>query len=303
MTPDWKQRFFRIPDWIYRAYDLGEAFAARFSAAGAMDAAAAIAYYAIFSLFPLMLVLVALHGSVLQDLDVQAQILDAADHFFPGSRSLVSENLFQIVTLRGTVGLVSMLTLLWSATGVFAGISQNVNLAWPSAPSRHFLMDRLLALIMIGALVLFMVLSVVISAGLRILKVFFPPPGTPLDGPSRFAHEILLRGASVFLLFLAFLFLYKFIPNTKVRWGEAAFGAIFATTAWEASKAAFIWYLGSGWSSYQVVYGSLAAVVAFLLWVYLSTLIILAGAHLSALYAHRHEQPILEDPHDLLPGA
>ncbi len=299
-TPDGGTKgFFRIPDWVREAWAIVELFVRRFNETSAMDAAAAIAYYAIFSLFPLLLLLLALHGSVLQNIDVQKQIVEAADHFFPGSRNLVTENLNQIVVLRGTVGLIGMLTLIWSATSVFAGISQNVNLAWEHAPPRHFLIERLLALVMIASVVVFMILSVVVSAGLQILTVFFPGPDSMLDGPSRAMYGLLLKSTSVFLLFLAFLVLYKWIPNTEVRWREAAVGAVAATLAWELTKAGFIWYLSSGWCSYQVVYGSLAAVVAFLLWLYLSNLIVLAGAHLSAVWARRTAPaPLFGEPPD-----
>jgi membrane protein len=88
------------------------------------------------------------------------------------------------------------------------------------------------------------------------------------------------------LTFLLFQGLYRWIPNTEVKWSEAFWGALFATTAWEVTKSGFKWYISSGLASQQLVYGSLGAVIALLLWIYLSSLIMLLGAHLTAAITH-----------------
>jgi membrane protein len=85
--------------------------------------------------------------------------------------------------------------------------------------------------------------------------------------------------------FLIFLNLYRWLPNTPVRWAEAFWGAVFATIAWEATTLAFSWYLNSGLARFELLYGSLGTSVAFLLWVYLSATITLFGAHISAAIA------------------
>jgi membrane protein len=82
-----------------------------------------------------------------------------------------------------------------------------------------------------------------------------------------------------FILFLAF---YRWVPNTEVTWRAAFLGAVIASVAWQAVTAAFSWYLSSGMATYEVVYGSLAGVVAVLFWVYLSNFIAIFGAHIAA---------------------
>jgi len=88
------------------------------------------------------------------------------------------------------------------------------------------------------------------------------------------------------LTFFMVLGLYRWAPNARVRWSEAAWGALAATLCWEMSKMGFGWYLESGLARQQLIYGSLGTVVALMLWVYLSGLIILFGAHLSAAIGH-----------------
>jgi len=84
---------------------------------------------------------------------------------------------------------------------------------------------------------------------------------------------------------LMLLGLYRWVPSALVRWPEATVGALVATGAMEVTTRGFSWYLRSGLARYELIYGSLGAVVALLLWIYLNSLILLFGAHLSAAVA------------------
>jgi membrane protein len=84
------------------------------------------------------------------------------------------------------------------------------------------------------------------------------------------------------LVFLLFLGLYRWVPNRNVPWRSALWSALAAALAWEGASAAFTWYLSSGLARYALIYGSLGTVVALLLWVYISSLIVLFSAHLGA---------------------
>ena len=97
---------------------------------------------------------------------------------------------------------------------------------------------------------------------------------------------VLLRLISAFgswlIIFLVFLTLYHRIPMRRVKWSATVWGALIASLAWKAVTAGFAWYLGSSFGQYQLVYGSLGAIVAFLFLIYIISLITLFGAHLSA---------------------
>jgi membrane protein len=82
--------------------------------------------------------------------------------------------------------------------------------------------------------------------------------------------------------FLTFLGLYRWVPEAKVQWSAAFWGALVASIAWEVAKRGIVWYLSSGLARYRLVYGSLATVVVLMLWIYVSAWIALFGAHLSA---------------------
>jgi len=272
----------RFPESVDRLLRLVVIINQRFSETKALEAAAAIAYYAIFSLFPLLLFLIAIYSSVLKSDELKAQVLTSCDQFLPGSRDIVSENIRQVIELRGTVGLLGMIVLLWSATGVFAGIAQNINQAWKNAPARHFLHERFLALSMIAGLICFVVVSLIATAAFNLTIQIAPLMGHEVMAGMSFAGRWFVRLMPFFGILTLFTLLYRLVPNTRVRWREAFSGALCAAGCWEVTKEVFAWYLGSDWNSYQLVYGSLAAVVALLLWVYICSIIILFGAHLSA---------------------
>jgi len=259
-----------------------------FSQARAAEAAASIAYYALFSLFPLLLFLVVLGGSILERAQIQQQILGIVKEVLPASEDLVARNIQQVVRFRGAVGIIGLVGLLWSATAVFSALVRNINRAWHTAPPRNFLVGRLMALSMVGMLAVLLLLSYVATPAIRVLAHFdfLQVAGVPVTPP--FAWAIFSRLIPCLITFLIFQGLYRWIPNTDVKWSDAFWGALVATTAWEFTKAGFSWYLSSGFASQRLVYGSLGAVIALLLWVYLTAFITLFGAHLSAAITHRN---------------
>ncbi len=96
------------------------------------------------------------------------------------------------------------------------------------------------------------------------------------------AFRLAWRVAILALIFGVLVLLYRLIPAVRVRWGEAAVGAVAATIAFASVTSAFTWFLDSGFARYNIVYGSLGTFVALLTWVYLLALIVLFGAHLCA---------------------
>jgi len=249
-----------------------------FSETRASQAAASLAYYAIFSLFPLLLVLIA-GGSYFMD---SQQVFQAVTQFvqsaLPVSTQLISENLRQVLDARDAVGIVSLVTLLWSASGFFTSLAYNINLAWPSASRRNFFRKRLVGLGMIGGLGLLLILSLVLN-WISTLIPFLNNNASSLPlGLWRLTSGI----GSWLMIFLLFLGLYRWVPTKHVDRNATLWGALIASIAWKLALAGFSWYLLSGLGRYQLVYGSVVAVVALLFLIFIISLITLFGAHLSA---------------------
>jgi len=261
----------------------------RFGAARAAEAAAGIAFYALFSLFPLLLALIVAGSFILESEQVQRWVLDIVAEFFPVAQQLIERNIQGVLELRGTVGLIALIGLVWSATGVLTILARNINYAWPEATPRNFVEDRLLALAMVSGLAVLLVISFVSNTVLDVLAQFSVPIGGGLAVDETILWTTLVSAVPRLFAFLALLGLYRWVPNTKVKWSEAFWGALVATPAGEIATNGFAWYLSSGIVHYELVYGSLGTIVALMLWIYVVAAITLLGAHLSAAVA-RHKR-------------
>jgi membrane protein len=256
-----------------------------FTEARGSEAAAGMAYYAIFSLFPLLLALVAIGSLVLDRQQVMNQVVSLVSQVFPISRGLIQENLQQVIRLRGAVGLISLAGAVWSATGVFTVLNRNINRAWTDAKPRNLLQSRLLALGMVSALLLLLGLSVASTAASKVLSQYQVPLG---GGVSIYQTPLWTIGTIAvpwLFVFLLFLSVYRWVPNEHVPWSAAAWAALIVAVIWQIGARAFAWYVGSGLARYQVVYGSLGAVVALMAWIYLGSWLTFFGAHLGAAVA------------------
>jgi membrane protein len=248
-------------------------------------AAASIAYYALFSLFPLLLALVAAGSIFLEGEQIYQETIELVSGAIPVSRELIERNVQQVLESRGPVGLVSLAGLLWSALGVFTTLAGNLNRAWPEAEQRGFLKRRLVALGMVGVLAALLLLSLLSTAMLELLPRLHLPWWDVTALYESLPWPLLSNLLPWTFGFLMFLAMYRWVPNTDVTWPAALWGALVADLVWEAAKRGFVWYLGTGLATYRLVYGSLGTVVALMFWIYLSAWIALFGAHLSAAIA------------------
>jgi membrane protein len=253
-----------------------------FARARAPEAAAAMAYYALLSLFPLMLVLVAVSSFFLGREQVQREAISLITQALPISEELIARNIQQVLRLRGTVGIAGLLGALWSATGVFTVLVRHINLAWSDAELRSFLEKRLVGLVVVTTLAVLLVLSLLSSAAFDLLAQFQVPlaGGVAIyETPLWDLLSALVPALATFLMFLAF---YRWVPNTRVRWRAACWGALVATLGWRVAIEGFTCYIRTGLVDFELVYGSLAIVVVLLVWIYLTGLIALLGAHVGA---------------------
>ena len=258
----------------------------RYIHTGASGSAASLAYYAFFSLFPLLLVLVSGASFALESDQVQLMVFELLSDTIPVSADFITTTIEQVLRQRGTVGLLGLAGLAWSASGGFSVLVLRINTAWPGSEARGYFRRRVLGLGMIlailGLFIVWFLSNIFLDALPRFLDVGGVDAGlfgTPLWG---------LISSLVPLIFTYFflLALYWWVPNHKVKWSVASWGALVAAVGWEVVTNLFGWYLSSGFADYALVYGSLGAIVAFMFWVYLMSQIILFGAYFSATVGH-----------------
>ncbi len=258
----------------------------RYIRSGASGSAASLAYYAFFALFPLLLVLISAASFALESEQVQTMIFDLLSDTIPVSAEFITTTIEQVLRQRGTVGLLGLVGLAWSASGGFSVLVQRVNMAWPGSESRGYIRRRVLGLgIILGILGLFLVwfLSNIL---LDTLPRFLKTEGIGAGLFDTVLWGLVANFVPLFFTFILLLALYWWVPNYPVKWSVASWGALVGAIGWELTTNIFNWYLSSGFADYALVYGSLGAIVAFMFWVYLMSQIVLFGAYFAATIGH-----------------
>ena len=245
--------------------------------------AAAISYYALISLFPLILGLIAIASFLIDDASTHTQITDWVTSFLPGSEQFVDEQIEDILSLRNTVGAFAIISLFWSGSAVFGGITRSINRAWDVHQDRPLHISKARQLVMAMLTGLMFACSTAITTFLRAYERFASedfPLASMFAGTS---STTILQASSFALVLAVFLLLYKYVPNTKTYWRYIWVGALVAAILFEMTKNLFIVYINS-FTDFKSVYGALAPVIALMLWAYLSGLILILGAELSSEY-------------------
>lgn len=258
----------------------------------APEAAASMAYFTFFSIFPLILVIISFASFVLKSQFVQDQVYQFIIDLIPINPDFIVTNIENVLANRGAVGWLAIIGLIWSATSMFNIFALNVDRAWSDDRSHNFLERRLIGVIIIGGLSILILLLWGFKALLEVeivkdLLVYFQVPifQTTL-------YEIIAYLTPRIFRFIIFWVMYQWIPKPSVRPSEAFWGASFAILLTEIITAAMNWYISNQWVRYELIYGSLGRIIAFMLWIYLSSIVILFGAHISsavgALFRKKH---------------
>jgi len=244
--------------------------------------AAAIAFYTLFSFFPLILILLNLGGVFIHRFGLETQIVESVRFYLPVGADLVEDNLRRITASTGPTSLIALFLLAWTASGAFIPLELALNRAWGVKKERNFLFQRVVAASMALLCGTFILASVVATAMIgrfdRFVRAVLPKAGKlALTG---IVFEILLVVVSFFLTVCVFALIYKIVPYTRIRLSQVTPAAIMAAWTWELAKYAFTTLIR--FSNYKNVYGSIATIIMILSWVYLSAAILLFFAEYSA---------------------
>lgn len=253
-----------------------------FQQEGAARGAAGTAYYTLFSFFPLLIVLVTIGSFFVSGNEASSKVTQLVISVIPVSQKLVEVNIQRILELRNSVGIVMLVVLLWSGSNAFSMMVHHITSAWPETERRTFFQKRLFGLAMVIAIILLLFVLMLSSTLLNIIvKYKNTVPGLDL----LFNTWLWNFGAKVLYWAVPFLFfysLYRIIPMGRVPVRAAGFSALGITLIWRGASTVFQWYLGSGFARYEIIFGSLSAVVVLLFWIYISAMILFFGAHLCA---------------------
>jgi membrane protein len=256
-------------------------------------AARSIAYYALFAVFPAILALIVVASAVLESEEVQESVIALVEQYAPIALDVVEVNIEQLLAMSKTVGLIALVGLLWSASGVVSALFQAVNRAWGVPNSRLVLSARLYGLAMIAVVGAFFLLALSIGPIVSLAQAWRP---LAQPGADRLVSGLSALAQALFSA-CAFILIYRTMPRARVGWRDVWLGGLIAGLIWEAGKQIFTWYVGN-FANYSAIYGSVGAIIAFLLWCYLSGQILLLGAEFTAEYSRwrRAGRPIETRP-------
>ena len=244
------------------------------------QASASLAYYGLFSIFPLLLAVVSVGSMFLEGELVKVELLEIITDWIPVSADAVNTQITSVLNRRGPVTIVAVISLLWSGSNVFEKIIVNINSAFPKGSRPGFLKSRGMALLIILLIILLFSASLVFSTVVEI----FTSEGNVLFGQiitSTKAWADWLKIVPLVLKILLFLAVYSWIPqSTSILFMARLIGAVVTAILWELSSRLLGWAISSGFTNYEIIYGSLASIIALMFWLYLSGYILFFGAHL-----------------------
>jgi membrane protein len=251
--------------------------------------AAAISYRVLFSLFPLTIFLVSVFGLVLQDDDLRQRVIDELIEILPVSESgqqNVQRSIEGIATPLSAFGFVSLVALVWGASGMMASIRVGLEAAMKVERGRPAAHAKLVDFILIAAAGLLVLVVVGLSAFAAFFSRLADRLAERVGVEASFSGRLLQDGLQIVLMTVMALLLYRFVPARRLRARGALAGAVVtALGTWAAVQVLAVVF--SDFSRYNLIYGSLAGVMTFLFFVYVVAMILLFGAE----FAHAWSEP------------
>jgi YihY family inner membrane protein len=255
---------------------VGEAFQ-RYGRINGEQCAASFAYYAFFSLFPLILLSVVVGTFFVPDrLQAALQVVKQVEEYVPlqaKDKAVLVDTIDHAIQNGWRAGIFGVLALIWSALRFFQALVIGVNRAWGFKDYNWWKLP-LKNLFMIGILISALVLGLLAPLVFNCLKTIYYLDLNLIVG----VLPMILPPA---ILFYGLLMFYKFAPRRPARFGQVWIAALVATLLLEFGQNVFAWYLGA-FTSFNALYGVFGTIMGLLLWIYFSGVILLFGGCLAA---------------------
>ena len=245
--------------------------------------AAAMSYYALLSLFPLLVAVVAILGWAIRDPELQAQVVDAIVDQLPPNANLRPQIEAVIrdiaVTQNGLLGVAGVLGSIWTASGIIGALRRALNSAFDVPGTRSFVHSKVLDLLGVAGVIGLALLSAAATTALGILRA--AADDRFRGAVSNLAWALIYLLLPLALSYLTFFAVYRLIPNRKVRGVPLWLGAFLAALGFELAKAGFGLYLAN-FGRYAEIYGALGGAVAFLGFIFVASNIVIFAAEVTS---------------------
>ena len=251
---------------------------------------AALAYYTVFSLAPLLIIAIGIAGLVFGREAAQGQIFDQLRGLLGDASGKAMEDMVQNASAKPATGIVATLigvvTLLFGASGVFGQLQTSLNAIWDVQPKPGrgvvgIIRDRILSFGFILVVGFLLLVSLLLTAAIALVGEW---SGGMMPGMETLV-QILNSVLSLAVITLLFAMIFKFLPDAKIAWHDVWIGAFITAALFTVGKFALGLYLGK--SSVSSSYGAAGSLIVLLLWVYYSSQILFFGAEVTQVYANR----------------
>jgi membrane protein len=255
--------------------------------------AASIAYYSLLSLFPFLLLIISILGVVTADATDRARVLQFVFRYFPTRLDFLTDQLDAFRADRVRIGLAGGLGLIWASLGFFGAVTSAVNEAWGVEKQRSFWKHRLVSFLMLVAASTAVASLLVFVSFLQVAET--SRAGQMVANAQWFplVQTFVFRYLAMVLLMFCTGLVFYFVPNARTRFRDVWVGAILTGLLWRIALSGFSWYVRQN-QRLSMIHGSITTVVVFLLFIYMSSVILMYGVEFTAAYArlrrHRTEQ-------------
>lgn len=283
-----------------------------FLAHEALQYAGSMAYFAVLSLFQLLVLAVVIGSFVLGEGTARDFVVEQVEAGSPLEGEVIGEVIDAIIESRGGMSLISVAFLLWGALGLFSALSNGISRVFENAPPRGFLREKLLGLLMMGLTGVLALASLAIGIVTGVLQEVARDVLERVPGGGVGVWLIGLI-APIILIFVAFWVIYRVVPNRKVSWRGVLPGALAATVLWTVLRFGFTYY-ATNIANYDSAFGPISTGITLLVFLYFASIIVLLGAEFARASALDGEigriqaadprfLPVPQDPLPAPPGA
>jgi membrane protein len=271
-----------------------------FSNDKAVKLSASLAYYTIFALPPMLLVIITTVGMIYGQEAVQGRVFTQLDQLVGANAAAQIQDTIRNISMSKDTRLANIIgiaTLILGATGVFTEIQDSINIIWgiKAKPKRGWLrmvLNRLVSFSMVIAIGFILLVALVLEALLVAfngkLKEYFPDITVYVFQGINFT-------VSFFVTSLLFAIIFKALPDARIKWRDVSIGAMVTAGLFMIGKFLIGYYLGQ--SALGTTYGAAGSVIILLLWVYYSSIILFFGAEFTQVYAYRYGSRVTPRPY------
>ena len=246
--------------------------------------ASSIAYYALLSLFPFFLLALSLVALVTDSQSDRDALLGFVFRYFPRQFDFVEVQLAALQRAHVQLSVAGSVLMVWAAMGVFGAVTSAVNHAWGVEKQPSYFKHKLISFVMLVVAGLLLLIGLLAVSAMNVAEARWF--AGVISGNPRLVvlQGIAVRWATTVLFIFVVGLVFYFVPNAKVRFRDVWVGAVLTGLLWRGALALFSNYVRD-LSRFSMLHGSIATVIVFLLWIYVSAVILLYGVEVTAAYA------------------